>query len=326
MQSFEYANPATLKEAFAALGNSWDDAAVLAGGTDLLSLMKDYVHSPKRVVNIKGIKELGGIARKGGNVRIGATVTLDELASNAVIRASYPALTQAALGVTSPQLRNMGTVAGDLCQRPRCWYYRRGFGLLAKGPNGEALVPNGENKFHAIFSNGPAYFVSASTLGPALVALGATVTIAGAAGSRSVPVEKFFVAPSADGQREIDLKPNEIVTEILVPVPATKNATYEVRQRELVDWPLTAASVALRMTGNKVTSASIALGHVSPVIWRATQAEKMLVGKTITAETADAAGEAAVANATPLSGNAYKVKLTKVAVKRALLAAAGIKA
>ena len=326
MQSFEYANPATLKEAFAALGNSWDDAAVLAGGTDLLSLMKDYVHSPKRVVNIKGIKELGGIARKGSNVRIGATVTLDELASNAVIRASYPALTQAALGVTSPQLRNMGTVAGDLCQRPRCWYYRRGFGLLAKGPNGEALVPNGENKFHAIFSNGPAYFVSASTLGPALVALGATVTIAGAAGNRSVPVEKFFVAPSGDGQREIDLKPNEIVTEILVPVPATKNATYEVRQRELVDWPLTAASVALRMTGNKVTSASIALGHVSPVIWRATQAEKMLVGKTITAETADAAGEAAVANATPLSGNAYKVKLTKVAVKRALLAAAGIKA
>lgn len=326
MQSFEYANPATLKEAFAALGNSWDDAAVLAGGTDLLSLMKDYVHSPKRVVNIKGIKELGGIARKGANVRIGATVTLDELASNAVVRASYPALTQAALGVTSPQLRNMGTVAGDLCQRPRCWYYRRGFGLLAKGPNGEALVPNGENKFHAIFSNGPAYFVSASTLGPALVALGATVTIAGAAGTRSVPVEKFFVAPTGDGQREIDLKPNEIVTEILVPVPATKNATYEVRQRELVDWPLTAASVALRMTGNKVTSASIALGHVSPVIWRATQAEKMLVGKTITAETADAAGEAAVANATPLSGNAYKVKLTKVAVKRALLAAAGIKA
>jgi len=326
MQSFEYANPATLKEAFAALGSNWNDAAVLAGGTDLLSLMKDYVHSPKRVVNIKGIKELGGIARKGGNVRIGATVTLDELATNAVVRASFPSLTQAALGVTSPQIRNMGTVAGDLCQRPRCWYYRRGFGLLAKGPNGEALVPTGENKYHAIFSNGPAYFVSASTLGPALVALGASVTIASASGSRSVPVEKFFVAPSADGQREVDLKPNEIVTEILIPAPATKNATYEVRQRELLDWPLTAASVALRMTGNKVTSASIALGHVAPTIWRATQAEKMLVGKTITAETAEQAGEAAVANATPLSGNRYKVQLTKVAVKRALLAAAGIKA
>lgn len=326
MQSFEYANPATLKEAFASLGNSWEDSAVLAGGTDLLSIMKDYVQSPKRVVNIKGIKELGGISKKGGHMRIGATVTLDELSTNAAIRSSYPSLVQAALGVTSPQLRNMGTVAGDLCQRPRCWYFRRGFGLLAKGPSGEALVPTGENKYHAIFSNGPAYFVSASTLGPALVALGATVTIASAAGNRSVAVEKFFVAPTGDGQREIDLKPNEIVTEILIPVPSTKNATYEVRQRELVDWPLSAASVALRMNGATVTSASIALGHVAPTIWRATQAEKMLVGKTITAETADAAGEAAVANATPLSGNRYKVQLTKVAVKRALLAAAGIKA
>jgi len=326
MQSFEYANPATLKDAFAALGSSWEEANILAGGTDLLSLMKDYVHSPKRVVNIKGIKELGGIGRKGGNMRIGATVTLDELTSNAAIRSSYPSLVQAALGVSSPQLRNMGTVAGDLCQRPRCWYYRRGFGLLAKGPNGEALVPTGENKYHAIFSNGPAYFVSASTLGPALVALGATMTIASASGNRSVPVEKFFVAPTGDGMRETDLKPNEIVTEILIPVPATKNATYEVRQRELVDWPLAAASVALRMNGTTVTSASIALGHVAPTIWRATQAEKMLVGKTITAATAEAAGEAAVANATPLSGNRYKVQLTKVAVKRALLAAAGIKA
>ena len=326
MQSFEYANPASLKEAFGALGSSWDDAVILAGGTDILSLMKDYVQSPKRVVNIKGIKELGGIARKGGQMRIGATVTLDEITSNAALRASYPALIQAAMGVSSPQLRNMGTIAGDLCQRPRCWYFRRGFGLLAKGPKGEALVPTGENKFHAIFSNGPAYFVSASTLGPALVALGASVTIASATGNRSVSVEKFFVAPTGDGQREIDLKPNEIVTEINIPVPTTKNATYEVRQRELVDWPLSAASVALRMNGSTVTSASIALGHVAPTIWRATQAEKMLVGKTITAETAEAAGEAAVANATPLSGNRYKVQLTKVAVKRALLAAAGIKA
>ncbi|MBM3765294.1 MAG: xanthine dehydrogenase family protein subunit M [Acidobacteria bacterium] len=326
MQAFEYGNPTTLKDAFGLLGGNWSDAEILAGGTDILSLMKDYITSPKRVVNIKGIKELGGIARKGGNVRIGATVTLDDLASNAVIRASFPSLTQAALGVASPQIRNMGTVAGDLCQRPRCWYYRRGFGLLAKGPNGEMLVPNGENKYHAIFSSGPAYFVSASTLGPALVALGASVTIASASGNRSVLVEKFFVSPSGDGQREIDLKPNEIVTEILIPAPTTKNATYEIRERELLDWPLTAASVALRLSGSTVNSASIALGHVAPTIWRPSQAEKMLVGKTITAETAEAAGEAAVANATPLSQNAYKVKLTKVAVKRALLQAAGVKA
>jgi xanthine dehydrogenase YagS FAD-binding subunit len=324
MQSFEYANPTSLKEAFGLLGANWGEADVLAGGTDLLSLMKDYIHTPKRVVNVKGIKELQGISRKGGNMRIGAAATLDELTSNQAIRASYPALVQAAMGVSSPQIRNMGTVGGDLCQRPRCWYFRRGFGLLAKGPNGEALVPNGENKYHAIFSSGPAYFVSASTLGPALVALGAAMTIAGPNGNRSVPVEKFFLAPTADGQREVDLKSNEIVTEILIPTPATKNATYEVRHREAVDWPLSAAAVALRLNGSTVQSASIALGHVAPTIWRATQAERMLVGKSISAETAEQAGEAAVANATPLSGNRYKVQLTKVAVKRALLAAAGI--
>src|SRR5258708_3105647 len=177
MQSFEYANPNSLKEAFGLLGTTWGEAEVLAGGTDLLSLMKDYVLSPKRVVNIKGIKELGGISKKGATIHIGATVTLDELSTNPGLRSSHPALTQAALGVTSAQLRNMGTVVGDLCQRPRCWYFRRGFGLLAKGPDGQPLVPNGENKYHAIFASGPAYFVSASTLGPALAALGASVTV-----------------------------------------------------------------------------------------------------------------------------------------------------
>jgi xanthine dehydrogenase YagS FAD-binding subunit len=325
MNRFDYANPKTVKDAVALLAANWGESDVLAGGTDLLSLMKDYIHTPKRVVNIKGIAELGGISRRGGAVRIGATVTLDELAANAIVKQSFPALTQAALGVSSPQIRNMGTVGGDLCQRPRCWYFRRGFGLLAKGPNGVPLVPSGQNKYHSIFGAGPAYFVSASSLGPALVALGATVKIAGPSGSRDLSVEEFFNSPKAEGERETALKPNEILTEILVPAPATKNATYEVRHREAVDWPLSAAAVALRMTGNKVSSASIALGHVSPVIWRASQAEKMLVGKTLDLAAAEAAAEAAVANATPLSENAYKVQLTRVAVKRALLAAGGIK-
>jgi xanthine dehydrogenase YagS FAD-binding subunit len=183
MNRFDYANPKTVKDAVALLAANWGESDVLAGGTDLLSLMKDYIHTPKRVVNIKGIAELGGISRRGGAVRIGATVTLDELAANAIVKQSFPALTQAALGVSSPQIRNMGTVGGDLCQRPRCWYFRRGFGLLAKGPNGVPLVPSGQNKYHSIFGAGPAYFVSASSLGPALVALGATVKIAGPSGS-----------------------------------------------------------------------------------------------------------------------------------------------
>jgi len=175
MQAFEYANPTTVHEAVGMLGARWGEVDVLAGGADLLSLMKENIEKPRRLVNIKNIKELGGIQRRGPLVRIGATVTLDELAENADIRKSFPALTQAALGVSSPQIRNMGTVAGDLCQRPRCWYFRNGFGLLGKDADGKSLVPGGENKYHAILGNsGPAYFVSASSLGPALMLQRAT--------------------------------------------------------------------------------------------------------------------------------------------------------
>jgi xanthine dehydrogenase YagS FAD-binding subunit len=318
MQSFEYANPTTLKEAVGLLGSGWGEADVLAGGTDLLSLLKEELHTPKRVVNIKGVKELGGIQKTAAGLRIGATVTLDELASSAEVKASYRSLVQAALGVSSPQMRNMGTVGGDLCQRPRCWYYRNGFGLLAK-QNGKPLVPQGENKYHAIFGNGPAYFVSASSLGPALVALGAKVKLVSARGAREVPAVQFFVAPSDDNTRETALRPDEILTEIVVPAAATRNATYEVRQKEALDWPLATASVVLQMKGAAVGSAMVVLGHVAPTPWLAAEAGQALVGKAVTPETAEAAAKAAVANARPLSQNAYKVQLARVAVKRALL-------
>lgn len=322
MERFEYASPTTLKDATGLLGSSWSDAQVLAGGTDLISLMKDYVASPKRVVNIKGIAELGGITKTAAGLRIGAAVTFDELSLHPVVRAEYHSLTEAALGVASPQIRNMGTVGGDLCQRPRCWYFRGGHGLLAM-KDGKSLVPDGENRYHAIFGGGPAYFVSASSLGPALVALGAQVKLVSAAGSRTVAVDKFFVIPKSESDREIALQPNEILTEILIPAAATKNATYEVRHKDALDWPLATASVALKMTGAKVASARIVLGHVAPTPWAATAAEKSLAGKAIDDSSAEAAGAAAVADASPLSQNSYKVQLAKVAVKRALLAAAG---
>ena len=323
MQNFEYANPTTLNEALGLLAPAWGEADVLAGGTDLLSLMKEYIHSPKRVVNIKNINELGGISKMGAGLRIGATVTLDDLSSNAMVKQMYPSLVQAAMEVSSPQLRNMGTVGGDLCQRPRCWYFRGGAGLLGQDENGKSLIATGENKYHAIFGSGPAWFVSASSFGPALIALGAKVTLQSTSGKREIPVSEFFVSPKSNGEREIALKPNEILTQIVIPA-AGKNATYEVRHREAVDWPLTAAAVNLTMAGNVVKSATVVMGHVAATPWRASQAEQMLAGQTITAELADKAGEAAVANATPLSGNSYKVQLAKVAVKRAILKAAGI--
>jgi xanthine dehydrogenase YagS FAD-binding subunit len=321
MQAFEYANPASLQDALGLLSNKWGEADVLAGGTDQLSLMKEYLATPKRLVNIKSIKELGGIQSSKPGLRIGATVTFEDLAENAEVRKAFPALAEAARGVSSPQIRNMGTVGGDLCQRPRCWYFRQGFGLFAT-KDGQALVPNGENRYHAILGNGgPAYFVSASSLGPALVALGAKVRLASASGHREVAVAKFFVTPPNENAREIALLPNEILTEIIVPHEGTKNATYEVRQKEALDWPLATASVALKMKGSTVTSAHIVLGHVAPTPWAATQADQALAGKAITAESAEEAAKAALADAKPLSQNGYKVQLARVAVKRALLQA-----
>lgn len=325
MQAFEYANPKTLQEAFGLLSEKWGEADVLAGGTDLLSLLKSYLHTPKRVVSLSGIKELRGIRMAADGLHVGAMVTLEELLDHPAVRKDYPALVQAARGVASPQIRVRGTVGGDLCQRPRCWYFRNGYGLLGRDAAGQELVPGGENRYHAILGNrGPAKFVSASSLGPPLQALGAKVVLASAAGKRTVDMEAFFVAPVEATTREVDLKPNEILTEVVAP-PAggARTATYEVRQREALDWPLATASVALRMSGETVESARVVLGHVAPAPWTSAAAAQALSGRKLDEAAAAAAAEAALVAATPLSQNQYKVQLAKVAVKRALLAAVG---
>ena len=321
MQAFEYATPTTKEQAVQALGASWGETEVLAGGTDLLSLMKEYLSTPKRVVDIKGIKELHGIMPKAGGLSIGALVPLEELASSAAVKKHYPALVQAAEGVSSPQIRARGTVGGDLCQRPRCWYYRAGFGLLAQ-EDGKPLVPDGENRYHAIFGGGPAYFVNPSSLAPALIALGARLQLFGPRGAREVPVADFFLIPKSSDARETALKPNEILTEILLPPAAGPNGTYEVRQRVMLDWPLVAAAVALKLEGKTVRAARVVLGHVAPIPWPSPEAEAALKGKAVTEEVAAQAGKAAVGKAQPLSGNRYKVQLARTAVKRAILEAA----
>ncbi|HEY3138201.1 MAG TPA: xanthine dehydrogenase family protein subunit M [Blastocatellia bacterium] len=326
MRAFEYASPTTKEQAVGLLGNNWTDADVLAGGTDLLALMKDDIVAPKRLVNIKDIRELRGITLGSDrSLRMGALVTIQELADDPQVQKAFPVVAKTAGEIAGPQIRNMGTVGGNLCQRPRCWYYRAGYGLLAKDKSGEPLVPSGDNRYHAILGNaGPAYFVSPSTLGTLFIALGGTVRLFGPKGKREVPVEKFFVIPQKEGDREHDLKPNEIVTEIVLPSLAGVNAaTYEVRQKDAMDWPLALASVALSLNGNKVRSARVVMGYVAPVPWRSKEAEDALVGKTITEETAKAAGDAAVSGAKSLGRNAYKIQLARVAVKRAVLAAAG---
>lgn len=325
MEAFEYAHPTTQQEAIGLLGSGWNDAAVLAGGTDLISLMKEYVVTPKRVVNIKNVEGLNGIRSNLEGVRIGALVTMDEVLENSTIRSEFPALTHAAEGITSPQIRAMGTVGGDLCQRPRCWYFRNGYGLLAKDENGKSLVPDGENRYHAILGNsGPAYFVNPSSLAPALIALEAKLQLADPKGQREVRASEFFVIPKSEEERENVLKPNEVLTHILIPASSRglRSATYEVRHKTALDWPLAAAAVAVKLEGGRVREGRIVLGHVAPIPWQAREAEKELEGKSITESTAAGIGEAAVRGAKPLSQNGYKVQLARVAVKRALLAAA----
>jgi xanthine dehydrogenase YagS FAD-binding subunit len=325
MQPFEYASPKTREQAVQLLAAP--GAAVLAGGSDLLALMKDGVETPKRLVNLKAVEGLTGVrAEKGGGLRIGALTTLDALAADASLASEYPAVAASAGRLAGPQIRNVATVGGNLCQRPRCWYFRSGFGLLAQR-DGKPMVPAGDNRYHAILGNdGPAYFVQPSTLVPLLIAVGAQVTLFGPQGERRIDLDKLYRIPQKEGEREHDLRPGEIVAELFLPPAAGRRiGTYEVRQRETLDWSLATASVALTLDGGRVSQARVVLGQVAPIPWIATEAEEFLRGKAIDAAVAEAAGQAAVQRAKALSHNRYKIQLTRVAVKRALLAAAGIK-
>jgi xanthine dehydrogenase YagS FAD-binding subunit len=323
MERFEYASPTSRKEVVGLLGTDWQQAQLLAGGVDIISLMKDYVEKPKRVVSLHNVSDLRGIKSSARELRIGSMTTLREVMENASVKQHYPLLLEFVEYIRSEQLRNMGTAGGNLLQRPRCWYYRLGYGLLAE-QDGKPLVPNGDNRYHAILGNsGPAYFVSPSTLAPALIAMGGRVRIEGQDGTREIAAEKLYRTPTGPGEREHTIKPNEILTEVIVPRQAgARGAYYEVKQRQCLDWPLTGAAVVLHMNGNTVSRARVVLSQVAPVPWPSMEAEQELEGKTITEDVADAAGKAAVSRATPLSMNGYKVQLTRVAVKRAILQAA----
>jgi xanthine dehydrogenase YagS FAD-binding subunit len=324
MRAFEYVSPSNKEQVAALVG---DNAAILAGGTDLLGLMKDDVLTPNRLVNIKDIQSLHGIsANPGSGLRIGALTTIAELADATSELAAYPALLEASNEAASPQIRNLATIGGNMCQRPRCWYFRNGMGLLPKTADGKSMVVEGDNRYAAILgNNGPAYFVSPSTLAPVLIAYGARIRLYSAkspgSGVRELPLEKFFVIPTSDSEREHDLRPGEIVMEIVVPPPAQNLhvANYEVRQKAAFDWPLATASVALEMDGNTISDARIILGHVAPIPWVSVEAAQSLKGKSMSDETVQAAADAALASAKPLRQNKYKITLAKTAVKRAIL-------
>ena len=322
MKAFAYVNAANEKEAIAALGTERGRFLPMAGGMDLLALMKDYIVFPERVVNIKNLDAT--VAAADGGLRIGAAVKLTDLVDHAGARKLYPALTTAAEEVGTPQIRNMGTVGGNIMQRPRCWYFRNEeFHCLKKGGS-RCYAVDGENQYHAIFGDGPCHIVHPSSLAVPVLAYGGRFRVVGPSGAREVDAGEFFQLPNVNLYGETVLQPNEIVTHVILPPPGQRSASYEVRFKQSHDWPLALASVNLVMEGTTVKSARIVMGAVAPIPWRVQAAERLLAGKTISEATALEVATAAVAGGKGLSGNTYKIQVARTAVKRALLKAAGL--
>jgi xanthine dehydrogenase YagS FAD-binding subunit len=323
MKAFEYASPRTEAEVLQLLSAEPGTTEVLAGGTDLVGLMKKMIVTPDRVVNIMDVPSLKTIDElPDGSVSIGAAVALDDILAHPYLDV-YPAIKQAIRGINSMQLQAQGTLGGEVCQRPRCWFYRNGQGLLG------ADVAEGANEFHAIFGNsGPAKFVNSSRTAPALIALDAQLRVTGPEEDfeQYIPVAEFFRTPRREGQREHVLEPNQLVTHVILPpIEGRTCATYEVRHGEGPDYPLASASAALRIDNfGVVRDASVVLGQVAPIPWISEDAADALRGRQVDQAVADAAGAAAVSRATPLSQNEYKVQLAKVAVMRAVMLAAGL--
>lgn len=322
MNHFEYARPSSEGEAVALLAEHDGNTAVLAGGTDLFNLLNRDLVSPARLVDIKSIPSLGEVTETLDGVRIGAAVTLETLSRHPLLAGQFAAVHTVIDGIRSIQVQAMGTLVGDLCLAPNCWYYRSGYGLLAMR-EGESLVESGRNEHHAILGNrGPAKFVSASRFAPALIALGARVRIVGPGPDEAttLPLESFFVAPKTDRQGTTVLRPGQFVTHIEIPWDGDRqSATYEVVRGEGLEWPMATASVSAVLSSGAVRSARIVLGHVAPTPWVAHAAAQALVGQRLTEETAARIADLAVAPATPLSENDFKVQVARTAVKRALL-------
>jgi xanthine dehydrogenase YagS FAD-binding subunit len=325
MKSFENIDAKSVKEAVSLLQKFHQQkksAAVVGGGSEYLQLMKDQVVNPEYVVNLKTIPGLNSIKEERGGFRIGALVTLAEIEEHPAAREKLLILSEAAGEAASPQIRNAGTIAGNICQRPFCWYFRSShFNCLRKSGQ-VCYTVTGDSRFHAILGAGPSYIVHPSDTAPVLVALNAQIKIAGPAGEKTMPLEKFFVLPSVDFKRENILNPAEIVTEIYVPYPksGSKGFYHKVRERLAWDHAIVAVATVVQSSGGVVGDARVVLGGVAPIPWRAPKAEEFLRGKRIDENTAQKAGEIALEGAKPLKDNVYKVGMAKSLVQRSLLA------
>ncbi|MDZ7268003.1 MAG: xanthine dehydrogenase family protein subunit M [candidate division KSB1 bacterium] len=319
MFNFELVNPKSLDTVPALLSRSWGETMLLAGGTDLLDMLKERLVRPQRLINLKSIPGLSYI-KAGAGLEIGALTTIAEIAENDAVRRHFTVLAEAAESIATPQLRNMGTIGGNLCQRPRCWYFREKDLVCLKKGGEQCFAVEGLNKYHCIFGGGPSFIVHPSDAAPALVALQAQLELLHAAGRRTVAVGEFYQLPQDNLMRETVLGPNELITAIKIPAPApgTRGTYLKFREKQSHDFALVSVAAVLQMQGRVCQQARLVLGGVAPIPWRVPAAEAELQGKLLTTGVIAKAAEAAIAGALPLRQNGYKIQLTKVMVRRAL--------
>jgi xanthine dehydrogenase YagS FAD-binding subunit len=325
MRALKNALPTDLKGAVALSHRARTGGQAVAyagGGSDILGLMKDRIVTPDVLVYLKPIKGLDTVTSDSRSVTIGGLITLDVLARHDLVRREYPVLAEAAETVATPQIRNVGTLAGNVCQRPWCWYYRNGFKCLKNGGN-RCYSVDGENQFHAIFGGGPSYIVHPSDTATALVSLNATFRVVGPSGERLVPAAEFFTLPRDGPARENVLKDDEVLAAFILPRPApgTRSTYHKVMDREA--WTHAIVSAAVVLTPDPADprvcrDARVVLGGVAPIPWRVPEVERLLKGQPLTADLAAKAGETAVAGARPLAKNGYKVGMTRSLVARTL--------
>src|SRR6202011_4688507 len=326
MRAFANQNARDLGHALTLLAGARKEgrrAVVAGGGSDLLGMMKDGLIAPDLLVNLKTIAGLNHITKHDDRVTIGGLITLDALGRDPLIRSRVAVLAEAADSVATPQIRNVGTLAGNVCQRPWCWYFRNGFPCLKNG--GETCFSIvGDNRFHAIFGGGPSYIVHPSDTAPALVALDAKFRIVGPSGERVVAAADFFILPQTDATKENILATDEVLAGVQLPPahPGRRSTYNKVLDRESWTHAVVSAAVVLEMDKEICKSARLVLGGVAPIPWRLAKVESMLTGQRITPELAAKAGETAIEGAQKLSKNAYKLPMTKALVRRTLLALA----
>jgi len=322
MKPFEHVHAGSIEEALSLLRQYGGKGLLMAGGTDLLGVLKDQILQdyPEVLINLKTIPNLETIEESSGGLRIGALAKLAHIASSPLVQSRYAALSQAAESVASPEIRNMGTLGGNLCQDVRCWYYRYphhmgGRMLCLRKGTGPCHAVKGDNRYHAILGAKKCFVVCPSDTAIALSALRAEIDVVGEKGKRTLPVEEFF-KPLGNA-----LEKGELVKEIRIPdSPAgCRQAFLKFTERRPIDFAVASVAAVIRMQDARCVEARVFLGGVAPMPWRAAAAEECLLGKSIDPSAAEEAARASVAGAKPLRGNAYKIEIVKALVKRAVL-------